>query len=1010
MKNSKRFLSSLIIILSLNLLSTPPIATADEGINQAIEINDKFVISDVNTNQDLIIHQAPINPDFNKQKSSADTAKDGVNIDPLKIYTDYDAIDNPYPDRQMATYLPSSYDLRNEGKVTPVRNQGPNGSCWAFATYGSAESVLLPRENNDFSEKNLRNTHGYDWGPKDGGSCQISAAYLARWSGPISERDEPYSPYDFNSPINFAPVKELQSAMYIPDVRNANDLATLKRAIMQYGAAYTTVNGDESFTNFYTMGHNNYGNGWGNHAITLIGWDDNYSASNFKWGAPGDGAWLAKNSWGYNWGGMGGYYYISYYDTIIGTNNCIFQLKNKERNKAIWYYDPLGMTSNIGNGRVGWFSNVFGPAKENLQISEVGVFVPTNNVDYEVYLNTNIGSNSGFNNRIKVAEGNIRYAGYTTINFNAQKIPQGAYFAPIIKFTTSGYRYPIPVETPIWGYSSRARASSGQSFISYDGYNWSDLTYQMNNTNVCVKAFTKALGSEVKPDYKPEPRDVKVSEIKLDVDNLDLIVGEKASIKAEALPIEATNKNLTYKSSNPYVVGVSSNGEIKALREGNANITIAASDGSGISKTITVNVRKSKPQIINQFAVDVSLPKESIKLKEYLKVNINVKDINKKNVKNALIEALFAGGKKVSAYTDSYGNSYMYIPTDHVSKDGSYKLDIKVSADNFKDYEKSYDVGVGDKDKIEQEKPALNITGLKKEYYKDNKVDFKVAATIGSKSLADTDLEIRIIKANGEIEKNSLKTNSNGIVNYSYSPESKDGFGTYSIEVIAHLNDYGEFKASDKFNLLEKDDSYKATFSQDKNLYYLGDRANLKINLKDENNNLLKNYKINIKVSGPNNFEHTLTKTSDYSANTSLFIQSSKSMQAGIYNISISSAVDSENKLSANYQLEFIDPNNKPINLEISGFSDSYKKYAKINGNIYIKDEKNYNLQNASITCELVDSSGKKIDEKKFTSTYLGKINYIAPSLKEGSYKLIVKAEKSSYKSVEDEIEFSIIR
>lgn len=1003
MKNLKRIL----LFLSLSILLGFPMKTSMAMEEEKVdEIDGDFSSYD----EDLIINEAPINPDFNKQRASEESSLDGVNADPLKIYTDYDAIDNPYPDRQMANYLPSSYDLRNEGRVTPVRNQGPNGSCWAFATYGSAESVLLPRENNDFSEKNLRNTHGYDWGPKDGGSCQISAAYLARWSGPISERDEPYSPYDFNSPINFTPIKELQSAMYIPDVRNANDLATLKRAIMEYGAAYTTVNGDESFTNFYTMGHNNYGNGWGNHAITLIGWDDNYSASNFKWGAPGDGAWLAKNSWGSNWGSMGGYYYISYYDTIIGTSNCIFQLKNKERNKSIWYYDPLGMTSNIGNGRVGWFSNIFGPARENLQISEVGVFVPTNNVDYEVYVNTNIGGNSGFNNRVKVASGNIKYAGYTTITFDPQQIPQGAYFAPIIKFTTTGYNYPIPVEKPIWGYSSRARASSGQSFISYDGYNWSDLTNQMNNTNVCVKAFTKALGSEVKPDYKPEPRGVKVSEINLDVDSFDLKVGEKASIKAEALPIEASNKNLTYKSSNPYVVSVSSKGEIRALREGNANITVSASDGSGISKTVIVNVRKSNPQVINQFVVDVSLPKENIKLKEYLKVNIIVKDTNGRNVKDALIEASFAGGKKVSSYTDSYGKSYMYIPTDHISQDGSYKLDIKVSADNFKDYEKSYDVGVGDKDKTDQEEPSLSITGLKKEYYSDQKVEFKVAATIGSKALIDTDIEIKIIKANGEIARDSLKTNSNGTIDYTYTPETKDGFGTYSIELIAYLKDYGEIKASDKFNLLEKDGLYKATFSQDKSLYYLGDRANLKINLKDENNNLLKNYKINIKVSGPNNFEHTLTKTTDYSANTSLFIQSSKSMGAGIYNISISSAEDDENKLSANYQLEFIDPNNKPINLEISGFSESYKKYAKINGVIYIKDEKNYNLQNASITCRLVDNSGKKIDEKKFTSTYLGKINYVAPSLKEGDYKLIVKAEKSYYKSVENEIEFSVTK
>ncbi|MGZ4949396.1 MAG: C1 family peptidase, partial [Halobacteriota archaeon] len=43
-----------------------------------------------------------------------------------------------------ALALPATYDLRSENKVSPVENQGPCGACWAFATFGSLESVLLP--------------------------------------------------------------------------------------------------------------------------------------------------------------------------------------------------------------------------------------------------------------------------------------------------------------------------------------------------------------------------------------------------------------------------------------------------------------------------------------------------------------------------------------------------------------------------------------------------------------------------------------------------------------------------------------------------------------------------------------------------------------------------------------------------------------------------------------------------------------------------------------------------
>ena len=47
---------------------------------------------------------------------------------------------------QSTTSLPSSYDLRTLGRVTPVRNQGGCGSCWAFGTMASLESALMPTE------------------------------------------------------------------------------------------------------------------------------------------------------------------------------------------------------------------------------------------------------------------------------------------------------------------------------------------------------------------------------------------------------------------------------------------------------------------------------------------------------------------------------------------------------------------------------------------------------------------------------------------------------------------------------------------------------------------------------------------------------------------------------------------------------------------------------------------------------------------------------------------------
>jgi C1A family cysteine protease len=53
--------------------------------------------------------------------------------------------------------LPSSFDWRNQGKVTPVKNQGSCGTCWIFGTLAALESKVLIGENTtfDFSEQNV---------------------------------------------------------------------------------------------------------------------------------------------------------------------------------------------------------------------------------------------------------------------------------------------------------------------------------------------------------------------------------------------------------------------------------------------------------------------------------------------------------------------------------------------------------------------------------------------------------------------------------------------------------------------------------------------------------------------------------------------------------------------------------------------------------------------------------------------------------------------------------------
>lgn len=388
---------------------------------------------------------------------------------------------------------PSFYDLRTLEKLTPVRDQGSCGSCWSFATYGSLESNLLPSETWDFSENNLKNNHGFDPGHCDGGNEQMSTAYMARWSGPVNEADDPYDPSSNISPSGLTVRKHLQEVLIIPDRLGSLDNENIKQAIMTYGAVMTSMYYSGSYYNSSYKAYYYNGGSSANHAVAIVGWDDYFDRNKFSSIPAGDGAFIIKNSWGTEWG-ENGYFYISYYDTKIGKYNYVFNgAEPTTRYTHAYQYDPLGWIAGLGyKSNTAWFANVFiADASESL--SAVSFYTASSSSSYELYLYTNVTSDPTTGSLSGSQTGTIASAGYHTISLNSPiPLTSGQKFSIVVKLMTPGYNYPIPIEMPIAGYSSQATANPGESYISSNGTSWTDLTSRSGceECNVCLKAFT----------------------------------------------------------------------------------------------------------------------------------------------------------------------------------------------------------------------------------------------------------------------------------------------------------------------------------------------------------------------------------------------------------------------------------------------------------------------------------------------------------------------------------------
>ncbi|MHB8125715.1 MAG: lectin like domain-containing protein [Desulfitobacteriaceae bacterium] len=445
------------------------------------------------------LETAPINPAFLEYEKKANQLSNGAKDEALQtdqlgsipspiLLPNHNPVKKIYNTNQSFTSFPAIYDLRTTNKLTAVRNQGSSGSCWAFAAIASLESTLMPGEQSDFSENNLKNNSGgFDVGPNNGGNPFMSMAYLSRWDGPVSEADDPYNPNSVSSPL-MQPQKHVQETIQFG--YKDQSFSDIKSMVMQYGAVETRMYWNPAYFN---SANNSYYYGGGseiNHEVNIVGWNDNYSKDNFLDRPSTNGAFIVRNSWGTSWGEQG-YFYVSYEDMKIGQSNIVFNNAESTNNYSNNYqYDTLGWTDSVGytGTSTAWMANAFS-ATSSEALSAISLYTPVPNSTYEIRVYNNFTGT--FETKDPIKSGTINSAGYHTISLGTSiPVNIGEKFAISVKLTTPYYSWPIPVERPYANYSSNAIALPGQSYVSSDGSSWNDLTYLLPNTNVCLKVFT----------------------------------------------------------------------------------------------------------------------------------------------------------------------------------------------------------------------------------------------------------------------------------------------------------------------------------------------------------------------------------------------------------------------------------------------------------------------------------------------------------------------------------------